>query len=77
MANLEGIIAFFKNIVEWRKKKKEEKDFLYMQASGTSILKNSNFKDHSYMQSPIKQLGLDKGVKLGTSQFSRGELNKK
>jgi len=77
MASVEGIIAFFKNIFDWRKKKKEEKEFFYMQASGTSIIKKSNFQDHTYMQTPIKQLGLDKGVKLGTSQFSRGELGKK
>lgn len=77
MATLEGIISFFKNIIDWRKSKSEEKKVFYMQASGNSILNKTNFKDHEYMQTPIKQLGLDKGVKLGTSQFSRSKLNNK
>lgn len=71
MANFEGLKSVIKNIVEWRKKKKEEKEVFNMQATGRSMVK-TNFMDHSYMKSPIQQMGLDKGVKLGTSQFGSG-----
>lgn len=71
----EGLKSIFKSIMDYRKKKKEEKEVFYMQASGASMIKKSNFQDHAYMKSPIQQMGLDKGVKLGSSQF--GSVNKK
>lgn len=75
MAMFEGLKSIFKSIMDYRKKKKEENDVFNMQAAGRPMTK-TNFMDHSYMKSPMQQMGLDKGgVKLGTSQF--GSVNKK
>jgi|GEM_PF-3539659 len=70
----EGLKSIFKSIMDYRKKKKEEKEVFNMQAAGRPMVK-TNFMEHSYMKSPIQQMGLDKGPKLGTSQF--GNVNKK
>ena len=66
--NFENIKSVFKSLREYYKKKKEEKEVFNMQASGRSMVK-TNFMDHSYMQKPTQQMGLDKGVNLGSSQF--------
>lgn len=76
MANFEGIKLIIKSVMEWRKKKKEEKDVFNMQAAGRPMVK-TNFMDHSYMKSPMQQMGLDKGLKLGTSQFGNRNSGKK
>ena len=68
MSKLEKIKAFWEYIKEYRRKRKEEKEIAYMQARGGSILKSANFMDHPYMQKPMKQMGLDKRVKMGVSQ---------
>lgn len=70
----EGLKSIFKSIMDYRKKKKEEKEVFGMQATGRSMVK-TNFMEHSYMKSPMQQMGLDKGTKLGSSQF--GSVNKK
>lgn len=70
----EGLKSIFKSLMDYRKKKKEEKEVFNMQAAGRPMVK-TNFMEHSYMKSPMQQMGLDKGVKLGSSQF--GNVNKK
>jgi hypothetical protein len=77
MVNFEKIKLFLSEIFFQHKKKREEKSVFYMQASGTSILKKSNYQDHAYMQTPMKQMGLgDKGIKLGSSQFGGNRIRK-
>jgi hypothetical protein len=68
MARFEKIKAFVNYVKEYWRKKKEEREVTYMQSRGNSILKNSNFMDHPYMQKPMTQMGLDKGIKMGVSQ---------
>jgi hypothetical protein len=65
---LENLKAIFKSLREYYKKKKDEKRVGYMQAAGRTMVK-TNWMDHSYMRSPVQQMGLDKGVKMGSSQF--------
>ena len=65
---LENLKFFLKSIKEWYKKKKDEKNVNYMQAAGRTMVK-TNWMDHSYMKSPVQQMGLDKGIKMGDSQF--------
>lgn len=68
MTMFENLKAIFKSLREYYKKKKEEKEVGYMQAAGRSMVKTS-FMDHSYMQRPTQQIGLDKGMKMTNSQF--------
>jgi hypothetical protein len=68
MMTFEKIKSFFGYVIDWYKKKKEEKSVFQMQASGRSMVK-TNWMDHSYMKNPIQQMGLDKRVKTGTEQF--------
>ena len=73
---LEGLKSIFKSIMDYRKKKKEEKEVFNMQAAGRPMVK-TNFMEHSYMKSPMQQMGLDKGIKMTSSQFGSNGLNKK
>jgi hypothetical protein len=68
MAKFEKIKTFVGYIKEYLRKRKEEKEVMYMQARGSSILKSANFMDHPYMQKSTERMGLNKEVKMGVSQ---------
>jgi len=78
MSKFEKIKTFWEYIKEYRRKRKEEKEILYMQSRGASILKSANFMNHPYMQKPMKQIGLDKEIKIGESNsvINKVESNK-
>jgi hypothetical protein len=50
MGKFEKLKTFVGYVKEYLKKKKEEREVTYMQSRGSSILKNTSFMDHPYMQ---------------------------